>query len=244
MLQNVLLMGILLIPRRERWKWIWHFDKNNYMQYENPRNSEENAEWSWMTLTTQALQRPQLSQQSEGWEHSHEIVGGGSKSCRHFAGTCASMHTPCADGWKQVHSSFLGEKAGEIPLCSLGKNGNIPTDYIYTEINFQTLENGTDASFTPFSLAVFLITSASAWRQLHTHSKTPCDLVEVPFGDHQSRSKTLCKAFCSYLESSCAAEEEMWDFHSVFYWRKWLTPYALEFTDFICIVQLCIIFNK
>lgn len=158
--------------------------------------------------------------------------------CRYM---CLHAHSMC--WWLKTSSLQLSGREGRRnpSLLFRKKKGNIPTDCIYTEINFQTLENGTDASFTPFSLAVFLITSASAWRQLHTHRKTPCDLVEVPFGD---QSKTLCKAFCSYLESSCAAEEEMWDFHSVFYWRKWLTPYTLEFTDFICIVQLCIIFNK
>lgn len=50
---------------------------------------------------------------------------------------------------KQAHSSFMGDKAGEIPFYFSQKNGNIPTDYIYTETNFQTLENSADTSLMP-----------------------------------------------------------------------------------------------
>lgn len=169
MLQNVLLMDILIILRRERWKWTWHFDTKNYMQYENPWHSEDSAEWSCLHPYHSGSVGATAFSAVKAESTSYEIVGGSSKARRHFAGTCAFVHC----WWlKNKLTPPSWETRQEKSLCFSQKNGSVPTDYIYTETNFQTPENSTDASFTPFSLAVFLVTSASAWRQLQIYSNS------------------------------------------------------------------------
>lgn len=92
----------------------------------------------------------------------HEFVGGSSKPHRHFVGTCTSVYC----WWLKTSLLQLNVRGRQEKSLSAfaQKNDDVPAHGVYTETTFQTQEIrawNIDPSFTPLSLAVFLITSTS-----------------------------------------------------------------------------------